>query len=186
MRLGPELIKSCPHCQGTIPQKTLLSWNNAGATTWTDGRIQGPGVPDIHPLARCPHCSGLVWLDDLPTLSQRTKPPPGCFSALLGWLLRQPGEPCLEVAVPNAEDCWQALAMPGLSKERLRYLRRRIWWLDNDLRRHDPSGEPLSQQQRDNMLALSARGAAAPAGVVPRGAASLGAVPFQPSSHKND
>ena len=72
---------------------------------------------------------------------------------MLGWLRRQPGEPCLEVAVPNAEDCWQALALPGLSKERLRYLRRRIWWLNNDLRRHNPPGALLCQKQRDNMLA---------------------------------
>lgn len=109
----------------------------------------GPHIPERHILARCPHCSRLVWLDHLPTVTYESRP--GCLTSVLRLWSRGREEPCLPP--PTLSDCWEAVKQTDLEPFRLRYLRQRIWWLSNDPRRRDPAGPLPEQREQDNLLA---------------------------------
>src|SRR5512137_2322750 len=61
---GPTNIRRCSFCGNPIAENTVRSWNTFGARGWTDGKMEAPMRPDKPLLARCPHCNGLVWIEE--------------------------------------------------------------------------------------------------------------------------
>lgn len=60
-----EEHRRCPAC-GQWFSWSSRSGNSFGATTWSDGCVLGPMVPNYTPIARCPSCARWIWLRDAP------------------------------------------------------------------------------------------------------------------------
>jgi hypothetical protein len=61
---GPDCYYSCPNCAKELLQGSWLSFNNFGATYWTDGREQAPMMPGFNSVTRCSGCQTFFWLED--------------------------------------------------------------------------------------------------------------------------
>ena len=58
-------IKTCKHCGKYFRDSYHPSGNTFGGTFFTDGKIVAPMFVYDPLFARCPHCRGFFWIDDL-------------------------------------------------------------------------------------------------------------------------
>jgi len=146
MMPGPIIIRRCLECEKLIVESTVLSGNTFGARFWTDGRMEAPMLPDQLWFVKCPHCSALVWLDELEKVGEI--PWDGTPDASLTG-----AESFLD---PSAEDYFAVLSGHALDREKELYLRHRAWWAGNDPRRQGEETGPLSSDEVANLTALAA------------------------------
>jgi len=64
MLLGSTKIFKCPICNEFHLHPTVLSANGIGAKYFSDGRVEGPGLPRVPKLTACNKCSHIFWLDE--------------------------------------------------------------------------------------------------------------------------
>lgn len=144
---GPTIIKECSACGKHIAEETFASHNNLGARYWTDGKQEGPMMPDSLWLVKCAHCSALLWIDEQKRAGER-------------WpeVDYEPGTVALFADArrsiePTVEDYTGYLAAQSHDVKKQKYLRLRLWWLGNDARRHSNHPAPLTEDEKANLHA---------------------------------
>lgn len=58
-------VMHCPGCGSKFVVHDVSSCNTFGATTYTDGSLEGPMYDERGPLLICPECEKLFWRDDV-------------------------------------------------------------------------------------------------------------------------
>ncbi len=132
----------------------------------TDGKSYEPMACRRPALIICPHCHAPIWPEDIG--------PPILRGSVRSPFVDIPG--ALFCKSPSEDDYYALLGQGDLTSERERYIRMHAWWIGND-RRLDPatvdaygrpiwgqqpdarSGAlqtPLSERQRENLVALAA------------------------------
>jgi len=120
-------------------------------------------LPNLHWLAKCPHCQSLLWIDEQAELvegeldcwricEKEQLPEKRPFKKTV-FGDYEPGIPhCLP---PSADDLFIYLDtnIPDVEKER--YLRFRAWWAGNDIRRKGRKRHALSDKETRNIEALA-------------------------------
>lgn len=145
---GPELIKECPHCHGNFKEGSIESGNTFGATYWTDGKREAPMLPDQEWLLVCPHCGAGFWSDDLEPIDALDFYH-GVSESLVEKYSQTPS-----AKTPSISDLHQALFNETEDNERIEYLRIKIWWTGNDVRRENPDGPAMTVLEKENLVAL--------------------------------
>ncbi len=143
---GPDVVLQCSECKGNIRRRSLASGNTIGARYWSDGWCDAPMLPESLPLIKCSHCQQLVWvseLDEVASIGRGEEPPEGLTN------LSSEKTPTLE------EYLLFLRKADGMDKEQLLYLRRRIWWTGNHKRRQLDNTAPLTDEERNNLSALT-------------------------------
>jgi|KBSMisStandDraft_5_1062788.scaffolds.fasta_scaffold11263_1 hypothetical protein len=141
--IGRPLVKQCLRCGDFFCESNVMSGNTFGAIHWSDGKVSGPYVLEIPALGKCPHCKGLLWLQDAPraVLAATTRVAPN-LSMHLDW---------------KEEDYSTALASDFVqTRQQELFVRNRWWWAINDGHRGHPSKHPTrTPTQHANMEALA-------------------------------
>ena len=145
MRPGSVIIKECPVCSLLIRQYTITSGNTFGAILWTDGKRYAPMLPDQPLLVMCPLCQTLVWIDELRVISEdgSQKDSHGYFDKSVAY------------EMPSFNDYVTFLENNLLPSRKEHYVRLRLWWLDNDVRRDNANEIPLSSREMSNLTAFA-------------------------------
>ena len=65
MKYGAPIYRRCEHCEYAIEIHPLIEGSHRGSVLWSDGFIESTTMPEQAILARCDHCSAVVWLTDL-------------------------------------------------------------------------------------------------------------------------
>jgi hypothetical protein len=142
---GPTIIKKCLVCSKSIKQHTIESGNTFGATFWTDGKREAPMLPDQPRLVMCSHCNAPLWIDELQELGE--------IEYSEDW--PQKFKDAIAYKTPSIED-YVALLDKGVSSpEKEGYVRLRLWWADNDVRRTSATEIPISMREASNMKAFA-------------------------------
>jgi hypothetical protein len=146
---GLTLLRACPDCGAAVLQYTLRSGNTFGARFWTDGWMEAPMLPDRPGLVKCSRCSGLFWIDEARQMAQVDPMEPSRRKS-------NKFDDAIEPIDPTFEEICAFIASSGLSGEKERYARLRAWRTANHKRRKTRKPPaPLSQAEKDNLLALS-------------------------------
>jgi hypothetical protein len=143
---GPTVIRQCPGCTNVLREFTIGSGNLFGATWWTDGKQDAPGLPMRPELGKCPHCGTLFWIAEATKL------------AVISWTEdRAKWSKVVSVEDPLEKDYLTAASAKGISEEHELSARKRAWWLANDTIR-DRAKRSLnwSGARRENLEKLSA------------------------------
>ena len=69
-RFGPDKIIECPNCKKFAKVFTLQSVNTFGARSWTDGKMEAPGLPVRPAITKCSGCNQYFWLSDAKDVSE--------------------------------------------------------------------------------------------------------------------
>ena len=141
MQPGPDIIRECPKCAGTVVQNTMMSGNTFGARMWTDGKMEAPMLPDCPWLVKCPDCHALLWIDETREIGEG-----GFFDENPGWPNAK------EPVSPMVSDLLRMLATDGLSPEKNLYLRQKYWWAINDAYRSNETATAIFEPLQERML----------------------------------
>ncbi|MBA5686720.1 hypothetical protein [Rugamonas apoptosis] len=155
----PE-VRKCPGCEGFFLRQRLRTINFSGTRDWSDGAPTAWWAQS--PLVRCRACAAIFWREDTEVVGVLpSKPwPIGRLARLLArwrddphgrlreeqeWLQLPDGWKSAQSAdSADFEDVAYVLARSeGLSRDRLLWLRRRIWWTLNDRFRVRSDGSPI-------------------------------------------
>jgi len=132
--IRPEAI-FCPHCDGEMLNYVGISGNTIGATLWTDGFLDAPMLQPYVRAIRCPHCSKAFFRDD----------------ARSSGISREDSLAEGDDAVPGVYDgglsAYRELLGKTDDRERMHYLRIRIWHAQNDKVRK-AHGKALRERRR--------------------------------------
>ena len=142
---GPTIIKKCLVCSKSITHHTIESGNTFGATFWTDGKREAPMLPDQPRLVMCSHCNASLWIDELQELGE--------IEYSEDW--PQKFKDAIAYKTPSIEDYVALLAKGVSSPEKERYVRLRLWWTDNDVRRTGATNVPISAREASNMTVFA-------------------------------
>lgn len=153
---GPTIIRECPHCKSPFKEWTMASGNTFGAKWWTDGNMNAPMLPKQNALVVCPTCCKPVWMDAAKTLGQVDR---SRFNRETKQLIKNStydgDEELVEFCkAPTFETYLEALKFQGLSTDAEKYIRFRLWWLWNDVRRDTGVAIPLTDQEVQNLESL--------------------------------
>ncbi|MDN4061310.1 hypothetical protein QPK31_24115 [Massilia sp. YIM B02769] len=153
-------VHACPGCDAFFLRPRLRSANFFGVQDWSDGKPTFTFRQE--PLVRCKACAALFWLDDIESVGimPQTPRPIGRFTRT--WLLWR-GDP--QGLLQDEEEWSQAMASwgkaqyigsvnfddvayvlarsKGVRRDRLLWLRNRIWWGLNDRYRSRFDDSPL-------------------------------------------
>jgi hypothetical protein len=189
-------VHVCPGCDAFFLRRRFRSVNYFGVQDWSDGKPTWTWRQE--PLVRCSACAALFWLDDIEPVGimpQMTRAIGRFTRAWLRWRgdpqgLLQDQEEWSQVITSwglaqyadsvNFDDVVYVLARSkGVSKDRLLWLRNRIWWGLNDRYRARFDGSPLQDvpgwplaAERNNMeviLAMLRDGEAKPWNMIQQG-----------------
>lgn len=143
---GPTIIRQCPSCTNALRQFTIGSGNTVGAKYWTDGFMRAPMLPLLPNLVKCPHCKGLLWLDEAKELARIKIGDKG-----------EQWKNAKELLDPEEADYLEAAQAAKVSRTHELEARRRAWWLANDPAREAPSKKiAWTGARRQNLVRLSA------------------------------
>jgi hypothetical protein len=140
---GRTITRKCLACGNRMRQVTYRSFNNFGATLWTDGKeddLMMPPPPGG--LVKCGYCSTLAWLEDQPVTPHTEFAP------------APPDDPRHYPVEPAFADYLRAIAAGFESRARERHAREMAWWAGNDRRRGAAAPPPLEAVEIDNLRAL--------------------------------
>lgn len=173
-------VHACPGCDVFFLRRRLRSFNFFGARDWSDG------VPSMwwrqEPLVRCSACAALFWLEDIEPVGIMPDAPRPIGRFIRAWL-RWRGDP--QGLLHSEEEWGRAMASwgqagyigsvkfddvmyvlarsKGISRARVLWLRKRIWWDLNDRYRTRQDGSPIPDVptwpqalERSNMEAILA------------------------------
>jgi hypothetical protein len=152
-------VHSCPGCNAFFLRRRVSTINFLDAQDWSDG------MPTVwwkqEPLVRCGACAALFWLDDtkcIGIMPERPRPIGRLARAWMRWCgdpqgrLRHEDEwlqaralwgDALYIDSVNFNDVVYVLARSErVSRDRLLWLRKRIWWGLNDRYRHHADDSP--------------------------------------------
>jgi len=173
-------VHPCPGCDAFFLRRRLRSANSFGVQDWSDRKPTWTWRQE--PLVRCNACAALFWLDDIGPVGIMPKMPPSIGRFTRAWL-RWRGDPqrllqdeeewsramaswgaAQYIGSVNFDDVVYVLARSkGVNKDRLLWLRNRIWWGLNDRYRTRFDGSPLPDvptwplpAERTNMEAILA------------------------------
>lgn len=144
MLFFPSRAVRCPDCGGLLFNRRIQSGNTFGATLWTDSKCEAPHFPNLPDVVACPHCAVPLWPSDEPVVCLETDY--RAWQALAGL------KPARELDPIGYRD---ALRRCCGRRRREAYVRVRLWWLGNDVRREgcDPPG--LTDAEVTNIKALA-------------------------------
>ena len=138
---GPPIIEKCTECSGLLRRDIMASDNTFGATFWTDGYTDD--CFDESWLIKCPHCEALIWSDEIEKVN--------AIDDIDSKKNYERSKPCELLKV---EDYFEKLKENNLDSRKLKYIRMRIWWMENSKRRNTDDKIKLSDKERDNLLKL--------------------------------
>ncbi|MES2151254.1 MAG: hypothetical protein V4508_15855 [Pseudomonadota bacterium] len=170
-------VYQCPGCDDFILRQRLKTINFSGTRGWSDGAPTAWWAQSS--LMRCDACAAFFWIADLKPVGELPYEP-RAVGHLYRFLARWRGDPeghlraekewlqipakwkvARHAGSANFEDIVFVLSKPqGLSRNRLLWLRRRIWWDLNDRFRSEPGAHipnvPIMAEadERANMLAI--------------------------------
>lgn len=172
-------VYQCPACEVFVLRPRMRSLNFMGTRDWSDGAPTAWWSAGLHPLVRCPACRDHFWIEDLEPLGEmpyQPRPigrlervlarwrgdPKGRLQAEAEWLqVPQAWKVAERVDSVELDDLAALLAKAdGLDRDKLLWLRRRLWWSMNDRFRDVGDSAvldaPAAQQldDRANMQAL--------------------------------
>lgn len=181
MIAGRTHIRECSLCGKYIKQQTFVSGNTLLARFWTDGKIEGPMLPNEPRLVKCPHCGALIWIneqkyvglepedtswfddDTLSIIGEHNS-----FSnQLKRMLIKRRGsrgsidldmdrvKEARSASTPTTDEYFGFLKGSTVSQKEERYVRPRAWWAGNDSRRGRFFSTKLSSFEKDNLRALT-------------------------------
>ena len=189
-------VHSCPGCDVFFLRRRVSTINFLDAQDWSDG------MPTVwwkqEPLVRCGTCAALFWLDDTEPVGIMPERPRPIGRLTRAWM-RWRGDP--EGRFRHEEEWSHALALWGsaryidnvnfddvayvlarserVSRDRLLWLRKRIWWGLNDRYRNRDDGTPFPDvpswpeaDERANMeaiLDMLQEGEVLPGGMIQQG-----------------
>ena len=142
--LGPILFRQCTSCRGHLWQYTYLSYNNFGATLWTDGMWEGPMLAEQPGLVKCPHCASLLWLNELEEVG--SEEPDQFFKRTGEWQSVQSYLELSEEDLLNA-----AKSKIADTEEKLRYIRKHAWYASNDPTRKILNHTAFPRSHKENL-----------------------------------
>ena len=154
MRPGPDKIITCPYCNSLSSHFTLISSNTLGASLWTDGKFEAPMRPESPIIAKCWSCERFYWLEDASYIGNswedaysekiimpENDPGTGEKGQFAVYLLfsktstgfiwdGREGQPIKKLPI----DEYSEALTRGMANNRTKeiYLRKCIWWIDND------------------------------------------------------
>jgi hypothetical protein len=153
-------VHACPGCDAFFLRRQLRSANFFGVQDWSDGKPTWTWRQE--PLVRCKACAALFWLDDIEFVGVMPQKPQPVGRFTRAWL-RWRGDP--QGVLQEQEEWSQAMALwgqaqyvdrtsfddvvyvlarsKGVSKDRILWLRNRIWRGLNDRYRTKFDGSPL-------------------------------------------
>jgi len=141
---GLTMIKKCSACSGLIKEVTMTSGNTFGAIFWTDGKREAPMLPEEPWLVKCPHCDGVVWIDELDEVAE-----------IEPFDVNDEYENAWPYEEPTFQDYLATIQMSEYERDKECYLRVRAWWAGNDTRRLPGNrGQALSGDEIDNLEML--------------------------------
>lgn len=137
MKYGIPIYRQCAHCGHAIEIRPLVDGSHTNSKMWSDGYVQSLMMPEQAILAKCDHCTKVVWLTDLAPLE---KPEAELITGYQHL---------------SAEDYLDLLALPLPEEtERTVLLRTMAWQKSNHPRRGSKSPSAHSEAEQKNMLAL--------------------------------
>lgn len=153
-------VHACPGCNAFFLRRRLRSINFYGTRDWSDGVPTASWIQE--PLVRCKACAALFWLDDIEPVGimpDAARPIGWLTRAWLRWRGDREGrlqayEEWTEamkawghaqyVGSVNFDDVVYVLSRSkGVSRKRILWLRKRVWWDLNDRYRSRFDGSPL-------------------------------------------
>lgn len=134
----------------------MASGNTMGAKWWTDGNMNAPMLPKHNALVVCPSCCVPVWMDKAKNIDQVGR---SRFDRETKQIIKNSTYDGDEEDVkfcnsPAPETYLEALKLQGLSTDEERYIRFRLWWGWNDVRRDSGVATPLTEQEAENLEKL--------------------------------
>lgn len=159
-RFATPSVHTCPGCNAFFLRPRFRSVNFYGAQDWSDA------TPTMwwrqEPLVRCNACAALFWMEDVETAGVVPETPRAIGPLTRKWL-RWRGDPegqlqsqedwseakrlwgnAQHIGRVNFDDVAYVLARSkGVSRDRILWLRNRIWWRLNDRYRVRDDGSPL-------------------------------------------
>lgn len=161
-RFADPLVVQCPHCGSHVLKSRLASFNDYGATTWSDGYSSAWGLNSISAIARCPSCRNVFWFEDAKELGPlpREPMPMSWFGRMVEKLTGDKNgrleKQRIWCAVPSEWKNAQAVDYTGfpdllatlkdtehLTPLREANVRRKIWWNSSDHLRRRRDGAPM-------------------------------------------
>jgi len=103
-------------------------------------------LPDQPWLVKCQHCGALIWIDALEKVGEVD--PFGKDDAKF--------RDVDSYDTPSIRDCFAVLKGGVSDTQKVRYLRRLVWWMGNDARRSGGDFLPLSDDEIANLRAFAA------------------------------
>lgn len=154
---GPTIIRECPHCNSPFKEWTMASGNTFRAKWWSDGKMVASMMPNQYSLVSCPSCNKPVWIEEAKLLDKLK--PVGCFSDSKVQQEDENPVGAIENQLKYSKTATlavyeEALADLKSDAEKERYIRVRIWWLGNDIRRNSGVATPLTDQEVQNLESL--------------------------------
>jgi len=113
-----------------------MSWNTFGGTLWTDGFMDADMAPEQKEYVKCPHCRTCLWIEDQKVIE------PDSNNYENGYLN------------PDFDDYISATEDVTLTVDRVKYLRIRAWWKNNNKRREYWNIDRLSDIEINNIQEL--------------------------------
>jgi hypothetical protein len=64
MLSGTEIVVACPHCGAFARLLAMVPEESYGAKVWTDGKMEGPLVPEHPSVVICSGCADFYWSEE--------------------------------------------------------------------------------------------------------------------------
>lgn len=141
----------CSRCGKPIAQHMLGPGNTFSVRCWTDGKQESPLFPDQPRLVKCPHCCALVWLDDEEKIGEVSWGAPSQAAPVD----TTDFDDAIGFSLPALQEYFAFLANAVLDPSKEKYVRMRLWWAGNDVRRPNATAKIMAAEERDNLLAFS-------------------------------
>lgn len=149
MTPGPTIIRKCSTCAKLIEQPTIASGStDCGDRVWSDGKVDTPLLPDQPWMVKCGHCESILWIDEQEQVGEVGESRNDVDTGAEIFADASP------YVIPSIQD-YIAFLLPGVSNmQKELYIRQRVWWAGNDVRRQSDNAAPITEVERANLAAI--------------------------------